>query len=174
MSTKEERRARRAERRARRKAEGKSFFDTGVGQVIKGAATLLPGVGPIIRQLDGVGSFGEAIDLVRESTEGTQEERYRLEELLLDHQSKFEKAISDRWVADAQSDSWWSKNIRPLTFAFITILVAALVVIDSNEHLDFAVNAEWVDLYKWAYITYIGGYIGGRSFDKLTRLKHGK
>lgn len=141
----------------------KKFFDTTVGKILKTVASVVaPG---LVRTLDGVSSIGEAVNLVRTSTEGTAEDRLNWEKILLDNASDFENEVTERWKADSMSDSWMSKNIRPLSFAFVNVVVFCLVMLDSFD-FGFTVGEEWVTLYKQAYTTMIAGYIGVRGIEK--------
>ena len=79
-----------------------------------------------------------------------------------------ERNITDRWQADMNSDSWLSKNIRPLTLAFLVIATVLLIFIDAGV-IDFVVDANWKDLLQIVLITVIGAYFGGRSYEKIKR-----
>ena len=61
--------------------------------------------------------------------------------------------VSKRWQADMKSDSWLSKNTRPLTLVFLTVAMVLLIFIDSTG-LDFDVDSGWVDLLKSLLITH--------------------
>ena len=55
--------------------------------------------------------------------------------------------VSKRWVSDISSDSWLSKNTRPMTLIFLTISMVIFMLLDSSE-IDFKVDSVWVDLLK--------------------------
>jgi ABC-type nickel/cobalt efflux system permease component RcnA len=67
------------------------------------------------------------------------------------------------------SDSWLSKNIRPLTLIFLVFSTVLLIFIDS-EMINFKVQDQWIDLLQIILITIIGAYFGGRSYEKIKRL----
>ena len=65
-----------------------------------------------------------------------------------------------------QSDSWLSKNTRPLTLIFLTVCMMLLIFIDSTG-LDFSVDSGWVDLLKSLLITVYVAYFGSRGAEKF-------
>jgi len=79
-----------------------------------------------------------------------------------------EKTITDRWSADMNSDSWLSKNIRPMTLAFLVISTVLMIFIDAGT-INFIVEDKWTDLLQIVLITVIGAYFGGRSLEKVKK-----
>jgi hypothetical protein len=79
-----------------------------------------------------------------------------------------EKTITDRWKADMNSDSWLSKNIRPMTLAFLVISTVLMIFIDAGT-IKFIVEDKWTDLLQIVLITVIGAYFGGRSLEKVKK-----
>ena len=80
-----------------------------------------------------------------------------------------EQEISKRWESDMLSDSWLSKNVRPLTLATIVIF---LVIMTFFEGFGISnVSDRWIGLWEMVSVTVIGGYFAVRSVDKRGRLK---
>jgi hypothetical protein len=80
-------------------------------------------------------------------------------------------AITDRWQADMGSDSWLSKNIRPL--ALIAIFVAFFLFTMMSA---FGYNAQesYVQLLgQWGQIIFLA-YFGGRTVEKLADMRSKK
>ena len=73
--------------------------------------------------------------------------------------------VSKRWVSDMQSDSWLSKNTRPMALIFLTVSMLVLILLDSFE-IAFAVDSGWVDLLKSLLITVYVAYFGSRGAEK--------
>ena len=90
------------------------------------------------------------------------------EEKLATYEVQMEKEITSRWQADMKSDSWLSKNIRPLTLAFLVVSTVLLIFIDAGV-INFVVEAKWTDLLQLVLITVIGAYFGGRSLEKTKK-----
>tara|TARA_R110002012_G_scaffold223032_2_gene394970 strand:+ start:41 stop:475 length:435 start_codon:yes stop_codon:yes gene_type:complete len=74
--------------------------------------------------------------------------------------------ISKRWESDMKSDSWLSKNTRPLTLIFLTVSMIFLVLLDSLN-IEFGVNSEWISLLKSLLITVYVAYFGSRGAEKF-------
>jgi len=74
--------------------------------------------------------------------------------------------ISKRWDSDMKSDSWLSKNTRPLTLIFLTASMVFLIMLDSLD-IDFGVKNEWIDLLKSLLITVYVAYFGSRGVEKF-------
>lgn len=73
-----------------------------------------------------------------------------------------------RWVADMNSDSWWSKNIRPLSLAFLTLTLFLYIILDSALE-GFKIADAWIDLLSSLLLLVYGGYFGMRSAEKITK-----
>ena len=81
---------------------------------------------------------------------------------------ELEKEISKRWSEDMASDSFLSKNVRPLTLIFLIISTVLIIFIDSGI-IDFKVNERWISLLETVLMIVIGAYFGGRSFEKIKK-----
>ena len=83
-------------------------------------------------------------------------------------ESDIQKNITERWKNDMNSDSWLSKNVRPLVLIFQVFSTVLMVFIDAGV-LEFEVKSSWIDLLQLVLITVIGSYFGGRSYEKIRR-----
>ena len=79
-----------------------------------------------------------------------------------------EKNITSRWEADLKSDSWLSKNVRPMTLIFLIVCTMLLIFIDAGA-ISFSVDEDWKDLLKMTLMTTVGAYFGGRSYEKVKK-----
>ena len=79
-----------------------------------------------------------------------------------------EKEISTRWSADMNSDSWLSKNVRPMVLIFLVVCTVLMIFIDAGT-IAFEVEDKWTDLLQLVLITVIGAYFGGRSLEKTKK-----
>ena len=78
--------------------------------------------------------------------------------------ASIETEISSRWAADMNSDSWLSKNVRPLT---LIVVVAFLVITTFFDGLGvLEVDDSWISLWNMLSVTVVGGYFAVRSLDK--------
>jgi hypothetical protein len=120
-----------------------------------GAADLVKGVGGVI-------------DNLHTSKEEKLEAERKIKEIIANHEIEMEKNITSRWEADLKSDSWLSKNVRPLVLIFLIICTMLLIFIDAGT-INFEVKSSWVDLLQLVLITVIGAYFGGRSLEKVKK-----
>ena len=117
-----------------------------------GAAELVKGVGGVI-------------DNLHTSKEEKLEAERKVKELIASYEVQMEKEISSRWNADMKSDSWLSKNVRPLVLVFLVVSTVLMIFIDAGT-INFVVEAKWTDLLQLVLITVIGAYFGGRTLEK--------
>ena len=120
-----------------------------------GAAELVKGVGGVI-------------DNLHTSEEEKLEAERKIKEIIANHEVEMEKNITSRWEADLKSDSWLSKNVRPLVLVFLIVCTMLLIFVDAGA-LNFEVKSSWVDLLQLVLITVIGAYFGGRSLEKVKK-----
>ena len=120
-----------------------------------GAADLVKGVGGVI-------------DNLHTSKEEKLEAERKIKEIIANYEVEMEKNITSRWEADLKSDSWLSKNVRPLVLIFLIICTMLLIFIDAGT-IKFEVKSSWVDLLQLVLITVIGAYFGGRSLEKVKK-----
>ena len=119
---------------------------------------------------DLVEGVGNVIDDLHTSKEEKLEAEQKIKELVASYQTSLEKEISTRWDSDMKSDSWLSKNIRPMTLAFLVISTVLMIFIDAGT-INFVVEEKWTDLLQIVLITVIGAYFGGRSLEKVKKIK---
>ena len=115
-----------------------------------------------------VKSVGGVIDNLTTSKEEKLEAERKIKEIIANHEVEMEKNITSRWEADLKSDSWLSKNVRPLVMIFLIVCTMLLIFIDAGA-LEFEVKSSWVDLLQLVLITVIGAYFGGRSLEKVKK-----
>ena len=117
-----------------------------------------------------IGNAGEILDNVITTDEERLDAKRKLKELILSHEAQMEQNITDRWKADMNSDSWLSKNVRPLMLIFVMVCTMLLIFIDAG-FLAFEVEEKWTDLLTMVLITIVGSYFGGRSLEKVKNKK---
>ena len=115
-----------------------------------------------------VKSVGGVLDNLTTSKEEKLEAERKIKELIANHEIEMEKNITSRWEADLKSDSWLSKNVRPMTLIFLIVCTMLLIFIDAGA-INFNVKDSYVDLLQLVLITVIGAYFGGRSLEKVKK-----
>jgi hypothetical protein len=117
---------------------------------------------------DLIGSIGGVVDNLTTSKEEKLEAERKIKELVSNYEVEMEKTITDRWKSDMASDSWMSKNVRPMVLIFLVVSTVLMMFIDAGV-LSFNVEAKWTDLLQLVLITVIGAYFGGRSLEKVKK-----
>ena len=112
-----------------------------------------------------VDSVGGVIDDLVTTDDERMAAKAKLKQIVLDHEAKMEQNITDRWSADMNSDSWLSKNVRPLVLIFLVVCTVLMIFIDAGS-IKFTVEEKWTDLLQLVLITVIGAYFGGRTMEK--------
>ena len=115
-----------------------------------------------------VEGVGGVLDNLTTSKEEKLEAKRKMKELIANHEAKMEQNITDRWSADMNSDSWLSKNVRPLVLIFLVVSTVLMIFIDAGT-IAFVVEPKWTDLLQLVLITVIGAYFGGRSLEKRNK-----
>ena len=123
---------------------------------------LSAGAGELIKSVGGV------IDNLHTSKEEKLEAEQKIKSMIMGYEAEMQKQVTERWKMDMQSDSWLSKNIRPLVLIFLVVSTVLLVFIDAGV-IAFEVKSSWVDLLQLVLITVIGAYFGGRSLEKVKK-----
>ena len=119
---------------------------------------------------DLVKNVGGVIDYLHTSKAEKLEAEQKNKELVANYEIEMEKNITDRWKADMNSDSWLSKNVRPLVLVFLVVCTVLMIFIDAGS-INFVVEEKWTDLLQLVLITVIGAYFGGRTMEKRKKSK---
>jgi hypothetical protein len=118
------------------------------------------------------GNIAEKISGIIDKHTFSKIEKARFEkemtEIWINAEADIQKNVTERWRTDMKSDSWLSKNVRPLVLIFLVVSTVLMVFIDAGT-LSFEVKDNWVDLLQLVLITVIGAYFGGRSFEKIKK-----
>ena len=89
-----------------------------------------------------------------------------MEKIFIEAEAEIQKNVTERWRSDMSSDSWLSKNVRPMVLIFLVVCTMLMIFIDAGT-LSFHVEEKWTELLQLVLITVIGSYFGGRSYEKV-------
>ena len=115
-----------------------------------------------------VQNVGNVIDNLHTSKEEKLEAEKQIKDMIMGYEAEMQKQVTNRWNVDMNSDSWLSKNIRPLVLIFLVVSTVLMIFIDAGV-IAFEVKDTWVDLLQLVLITVIGAYFGGRSLEKVKK-----
>lgn len=79
--------------------------------------------------------------------------------------------VSERWKADLGSDSWLSKNVRPMT---LVALLMAYFIFATASAFDIVVKPAYVELLGQIIMLIVSAYFGGRTLEKIMEMKSKK
>lgn len=112
------------------------------------------------------GNIKGAIDVISDKDNGMSEEErvFALKVMKMDIEEM--KGVTDRWKSDMSSDSFLSKNVRPLSLIFLTISTMILIYLDSFYGEEIIVPSEWIELLKSLLLGVYIAYFGSRGIEK--------
>ena len=148
-------------------SDKKKFKDSTVGKLLFGAASIVsPQLGAV---LNGVTSPKDAIAAIGKS-DVSNEEKIKLQQLIFEQQNKEMEEISNRWLADSKSDSWLSKNVRPMVLIWCIVVFSFAGLLDSIESIPFVIHENWNDTFEKVMMAVVLAYFGGRTTEKATSM----
>lgn len=118
-------------------------------------------------------SVGDVIDKLTTTEEEKLEAQRLIQEILEKADSDAQAQVTDRWKADMVSDSWLSKNIRPLVLIYLTVVFTILAFFDGNIG-GFKVAEQYTPIFQSLLITVYGAYFVGRTWEKSKRSSDNK
>jgi len=116
---------------------------------------------------------GNAIDKITTSKKEKLELKNELETILGNYEARQEEQLTERLRIDVTSDNKLSKNIRPLSYLIMIIVVLACSIMDGSFKW-FNVGLEYIELYKILLVTMTVFYFGSRGWEKITKLRNEK
>ena len=144
----------------------KKFNETKIGAFLKTKApTLIKKIGDL---LPDKGSLAIVKNLISSDTKIKAVDKEMAIKLIEQDLTEMEN-VSKRWSSDMKSDSWLSKNTRPLALIFLTASAVLMMSVDSF-HLQFNVDEEWISLLKTLLVTVYVAYFGSRGAEKITKI----
>jgi hypothetical protein len=146
--------------------EKKKFKETKVGAFLsEKAPRLVSQLGEFLPDQGGLGIVKNLITSNKSIKAADKETALKL----LDQDIAEMNNISERWASDMKSDSWLSKNTRPMTLIFLTLAMTIFIILDSTVLLE--IKTGWVSLLEALLITVYVAYFGSRGAEKITKIK---
>jgi len=145
------------------KNNGKGTF---FGNLLRSLVKTGKKVSPIFDAITG-GKVSDILKAIGNSKELTEAEKEMLIKELEQDVIEMQE-VTKRWQYDMLSDSWLSKNIRPLSLAFLTLTLFIYIILDSSLE-SFKIDSEWVSLLGNLLMLVYGGYFGARTLEKIRK-----
>tara|TARA_B110000259_G_scaffold156193_1_gene177601 strand:- start:2174 stop:2635 length:462 start_codon:yes stop_codon:yes gene_type:complete len=147
----------------------KKFRDTKVGKFLLGSGSKIADiVGDLLPSSGVLGIVKNLIEKEDPAILPPEDKEKALKLLELDQIELQE--VSKRWESDMKSDSWLSKNTRPLTLIYLTVVTSIYILLDALD-IAFEIDESWVELLKTLLVTIYVAYFGSRGFEKYSSIK---
>jgi hypothetical protein len=117
---------------------------------------------------------GDVIDKLTTTDEEKLLIKKQVQEIMNKANADAENQITRRWESDMKSDSWLSKNTRPLALIFLSVMAISFIWVDSHEEISFTVEQEWIALLKQLLTTVYIAYFGSRGVEKFKTISNNK
>ena len=147
------------------KNNGKGTF---FGNLLRSLVKTGKKVSPIFDAVTG-GKVSDILKAIGNNKELTEAEKEMLVKELEQDVIEMQE-ITKRWQSDMLSDSWLSKNIRPLSLAFLTLTLFIYIILDSALYT-FKIDQQWISLLGNLLMLVYGGYFGARTLEKIRKIK---
>ena len=115
--------------------------------------------GDVIKEVGGV------LDNLTTSKEEKLQAKKEIKQVVLDYEKSMQEQVTSRWLSD-NNGSLLTKNIRPLSLAFLTFMFVLISVFSGNIG-QFQIQEEFIPVYQTLLIVIYTAYFGGRSFEKI-------
>ena len=129
----------------------------------------------IIQWLTGgvIKEVGDVIDKLTTTEEERLEVKKQIQQILEDADSKAQEEVSKRWEADMKSDSFLSKNIRPMVLIYLTVIFTVCAFFDGNVG-EFIIAEEYIPIFQTLLVTVYGAYFVGRTWEEAKSITNNK
>ena len=115
--------------------------------------------GDVIKEVGGV------LDNLTTSKQEKLQAKKEIKQVVLDYEKSMQEQVTSRWLSD-NNGSLLTKNIRPLSLAFLTFMFVLISVFSGNIE-QFNIQEEFIPVYQTLLIVIYTAYFGGRSFEKI-------
>tara|TARA_R110002050_G_scaffold53460_1_gene121549 strand:+ start:7997 stop:8449 length:453 start_codon:yes stop_codon:yes gene_type:complete len=146
----------------------KRFKETKVGQFLLGKSGVLDSLAEVLPDKGLLGVVKNLID--KDEALPAPDKEMALK--LLEQDMVEAQEISKRWASDMKSDSWLSKNTRPMSLIFLTVMTISFIWVDSHGYIDFTVEEQWISLLKTLTTTVYVAYFGSRGAEKFKSISN--
>ena len=150
-----------------KKKNGTTRVGDALRWLVKQGKEVAPELLSVVGSVTGIEQLKDLADKIGKDDKLSEADKELLLEELRYDMLEMEETTK-RWQYDMQSDSWLSKNIRPLSLAFLTLTLFIYIILDSSIQ-GFKIDPNWIDLLSSLLLLVYGGYFGMRSAEKITK-----
>ncbi len=116
---------------------------------------------------------GNVIDSLTTTKEEKLEIKKQLQVILEKAEANAQVEVTSRWKSDMSSDSFLSKNIRPMVLIYLTFIFSVLAFADGNIG-QFKIAEAYIPIFQTLLVTVYGAYFVGRSWEKGRKIMNNK
>ncbi len=99
----------------------------------------------------------------------------KLDRQQAEHEENLERELTERLKLDMKSDSWLSKNVRPMALIFMTLVVSLIAVFSIFDSTISAIQVEtlkeWQPFFTNLMMVIYGFYFGSRGLEKIQKIR---
>lgn len=150
-----------------KKKNGTTRVGDALRWLVKQGKEVAPELLSVVGSVTGIEQLKDLADKIGKDDKLSQPDKELLLEELRYDMLEMEETTK-RWVSDNQTDSYLTRNIRPLTLAFLTATLFVYIILDSSLE-GFKIDTNWIDLLSSLLLLVYGGYFGMRSAEKITK-----
>jgi len=150
-----------------KKKNGTTRVGDALRWLVKQGKEVAPELLSVVGSVTGIEQLKDLADKIGKDDKLSQPDKELLLEELRYDMLEMEETTK-RWVSDNQTDSYLTRNIRPLTLAFLTATLFVYIILDSSLE-GFKIDSNWIDLLSSLLLLVYGGYFGMRSAEKITK-----
>ncbi len=108
------------------------------------------------------------LDTTITNKEELQLVKNELQKIVNEAEKNASNQVTERWKSDNLSDNKLSKNIRPLSLIFVTVVFVIISFMDGNVG-DFKLNESYIPVYQTLLLSIYGAYFVGRTITKIKK-----
>ena len=108
------------------------------------------------------------LDTTITNKEELQQVKNELQKIVNEAEKNASNQVTDRWKSDNLSDNKLSKNIRPLSLIFVTVVFVIISFMDGNVG-EFKLNESYISVYQTLLLSIYGAYFVGRTITKIKK-----
>jgi hypothetical protein len=146
-------------------SKGKGTF---FGNLLRSLVETGKKASPIFDAITG-GKVSDIIEAIGSSKELTAIEKEMLVKELEQDVIEMQE-VTKRWESDNKTESYLTRNVRPLSLAFLTVSMFTYIILDSSLE-GFKIDSEWISLLGNLLMLAYGGYFGARTLEKIRKNK---
>ena len=116
---------------------------------------------------------GKVLDDLTTTEEEKLEAQKQITKILESADKTAQEQVTARWESDMQSDSFLSKNIRPMVLVYLTVIFTGCAFFDGNIG-NFKISKEYIPIFQTLLVTVYGAYFVGRTWEKAKSITNNK